>query len=221
MIKVDRDNHASGAGTKTGDEAGRIIDPKDINMNDKPIAAGKSSFDLIDAEKLFSALNLRPDHVFIDVACGNGAYSLAASEYISPPGKIHAVDLWPEGIEALKKETSARRIQNIHAEVVDVSQRIPLEDQSADICLLATVLHDLVQDKTDEGALKEINRVLKTRGRLAIVEFKKIEGIPGPPLNIKMSPEEVETLLSLYSYRVIRTIDIGPYNYLSMFTRSL
>ena len=189
-------------------------------MSDKPIAAGKSSFDLIDSAILFAALGLREDHVFLDVACGSGAYSLAASEYIGAEGRIFAFDLWPDGIDYLRNEIKSRGIKNISARVVDVSQRLPLEDQSVDVCLLSTVLHDLVQDNTDEGTLKEIYRTLKTGGRLAVVEFKKIEGIPGPPVHIKMSPEEVEAHLNPYSYRVIETMDIGPYNYLTLFSKS-
>lgn len=188
-------------------------------MNDKPIAAGGSSFQLIDPAILFSALGLRQDHVFMDVACGRGAYSLAASEIIGAEGHIYAFDLWQEGIDSLSNEISSKGIKNISAQVVDVSKRLPLEDQSVDVCLLSTVLHDLVQDNTDEGTLKEIYRTLKAGGRLAVVEFKKIQGMPGPPMHIKMSAEEVEAHLNPYSYRTLETMDIGPYNYLSLFSK--
>lgn len=187
-------------------------------MDEKPIAAGKSSFDLIDTKSLFSELRLKQNTVFLDVACGKGAYSIAASEYIGRAGKIYAVDLWQEGIDTLKKEISARQINNIHASVADVSKRIPIEDHSVDVCLMATVLHDLIHDKTDEGTLTEVKRVIKHRGVLAIIEFKKIEGPPGPPIGIRISPEEVEKRLYPYSFRIAKTTDIGPYNYLSILT---
>jgi len=188
-------------------------------MNDKPIAAGKSSFNLIDAKKLFLELDLKEGCVFLDVACGIGFYSIAASEHVGQAGAIHAVDLWKEGIESLQSEISARQIKNIHAGVADVSKRIPLEDRSVDVCLMATVLHDLIQDNTHEGTLSEVKRVLKPGGKLAIVEFNKTEGPPGPPVAIRISPEEVEKYLRPYSFRIDRTIDVGPNNYLSVFHR--
>ena len=67
-------------------------------MTEKPIAAGKSSFDLVDPEKVFAELRLQPDTVFLDVACGVGNYALAAAEFIGEEGAILAVDLWEEGI---------------------------------------------------------------------------------------------------------------------------
>ena len=186
-------------------------------MTNSPIAAGKSSFDLIDSGKLFSELQLKKDTVFLDLACGNGPYSIAASKYIGDEGMIYAVDLWREGIDNLSREVSVRQIKHMHARVADVSRNIPIEDHSIDICLMATVLHDLIQDSTEKGTLKEVKRGLKQNGSLAVIEFKKVEGPPGPPLKIRISPEELVNILTSYGFGFVRTTEIGPYNYLSVF----
>lgn len=186
-------------------------------MNKNPIAAGKSSFDLIDTVKLFSEVQLKKDTVFLDLACGSGSYSIAASKHIGDKGKIYAVDLWREGIDNLSREVALRQIKHIHARVADVSINIPIEEHSIDICLMATVLHDLIEDKTEKGTLREVKRVLKPNGLLAVIEFKKVEGPPGPPLKIRISPEELENILSSYGFRFFKTTEIGPYNYLSVF----
>lgn len=68
-------------------------------MAEKPTATGKSSFNLIDSYKLFSEPGLKEDTSFLDLACGRGAYSIAASGYIREKGIIYAVDLWKEGID--------------------------------------------------------------------------------------------------------------------------
>lgn len=186
-------------------------------MEEKPVGAGKSSFDLIDTRKFFAELNLQKGITLLDVACGRGAYSLAASEDVGPDGRILAFDLWQEGIDHLQKEISLRQIRNVEARVVDVSQKLPLEDQSVDVCLLATVLHDLILVHKDRGTLKEIKRVMKPRGTVAVIEFKKIEGPPGPPIEIRISAEDVVERLRPYSLRLDRTVDMGPYNYLAVF----
>jgi ubiquinone/menaquinone biosynthesis C-methylase UbiE len=187
-------------------------------MAEKPIAAGKSSFNLIDSYKLFSELRLKEDTSFLDLACGSGAYSLAASAYIGEKGIIYAVDLWKEGIDNLLKEIKIKQINNIHASIADISIHIPIENRCVDVCLMATVLHDLIQDNTDQETLEELKRVLKPKGSLAVIEFKKIEGPPGPPIQIRISPEKLDATLFPHDFRKIITTDIGPYNYLSMFT---
>ena len=146
-------------------------------MESKPIAAGKSSFDLVDAEKVFAELKLNPGTAFLDVACGRGAYSLAASKYVGPEGHVYAVDLWEEGIAALKKELAAKAIRNVSAHLADVSRHIPVADQSIDTCLLATVLHDLISIQKAEGTLSEIQRVMKGGGRSRSLNSRKSRGL--------------------------------------------
>ena len=189
-------------------------------MDSEQITLGKSSYDLIDQEKLFSALILKEDMQFLDVACGSGSYSLAAAQFIQKKGRITAVDHWKKGIDWLKKEALSKGIENIDAYVSDVSRQIPVEDQSIDVCLLATVLHDLIRDKTDHGTMTEIRRVLKDQGRLALVEFKKIEGPPGPRIDVRLSPKEAEIYLLPFSFHIATTKDVGPFNYLSIYTYS-
>ena len=190
-------------------------------MNDKPIAAGKSSFDLIDFPKLKDVLEIEPGITFLDVACGAGAYTLALADHIGPTGRLYALDLWAEGIEMLADEIQTRKIGMIEAQVADVSQHMPVESDSVDLCLMATVLHDLIEDHTDQGTLQEVVRVLKPGGKLAIIEFKKIDGPPGPPMGIRLSPEETEAHLSPYAFEKRVTHDIGPYNYLSTFISAI
>jgi ubiquinone/menaquinone biosynthesis C-methylase UbiE len=182
-----------------------------------PLGAGGSSFELIDAGILFGELKLAKGSTFLDLACGRGMYTLAAREFIGEDGRLYALDLWEEGIESLKQSATSRGITNITARVSDVGKRIPIESGVVDVCLIATVLHDLVEAKADKGAVEEVTRVLKRGGRLAVIEFKKIDGPPGPPLKIRLAPEEVENLIIPFGFTKKKTLDLGPYNYLITF----
>jgi ubiquinone/menaquinone biosynthesis C-methylase UbiE len=185
----------------------------------KPPGAGKSSFDLIEPEKLLKELPLREGLVIADLGCGAGNYSLALAEAVGSPGLIYALDLWEEGIETLTRRAAAAGRKNIRARVADVSQLIPLADESLDLCLMATVLHDLAEFGLAEGALRETARILKPGGTLAVVEFDKVDGPPGPPKHIRLCPEEVEALAAPYGFKRTRTARIGLYNYLILFNK--
>ncbi len=185
-----------------------------------PIAAGKSSFDLVDAAKVFAELGLRSDSVLLDVACGAGNYSLAAAEFIGETGRIHAVDLWAEGIATLRARARELALTRIRAAVADAAVRLPLADASADVALLATVLHDLAAEGTATGALREVARVLKPGGHLVVIEFDKVESEPGPPLAVRLSPGEVADIVLPCGFLEEHVLAVGPSTYLAKFLRT-
>jgi ubiquinone/menaquinone biosynthesis C-methylase UbiE len=82
---------------------------------------------------------------------------------------------------------------------------------------MATVLHDLIEDGTHHGTLNEIVRVLKPAGQLAVVEFKKMPGPPGPPEKVRLSPEELHDVLAPLGFECRDTVDLGTVTYLSLF----
>ena len=188
-------------------------------MPTTPKGAGKSSYELIEPDLVFERLALEKHSAFLDVACGFGKYAIAAAEIMSDNGIVYAIDLWPEGIAALQQEAVGKKIGNIWLSVGDVSRRLPLEDNSIDVCLMATVLHDLVETGKEKPALQEITRVLGPQGELFVIEFEKIEGPPGPPIDIRLSGEQVEGIVAPFGFQTKGGISVGKFNYLISFTR--
>jgi ubiquinone/menaquinone biosynthesis C-methylase UbiE len=54
---------------------------------------------------------------------------------------------------------------------------------------MATVLHDFEEMDKAGAVLKQIKTILKPGGCLAVIEFKKIDGPPGPPIKIRLSKD--------------------------------
>jgi len=188
-------------------------------MNEKPVAAGKSSFDLIDTEKTFAIIDVKPDSSFLDLACGMGKYSIEIAKNIGEKGTVYAIDLWKEGVEALNKEIDTRNIKNIRTILADISKKLQLEDNSIDSCLMATILHDL--SKIDQKAtIQEAARVLKPGGMLNIIEFKKIDNGPGPPVDIRMEEEDIEALVAQYGFIKVAGSEVGEFNYLLKYKKT-
>jgi len=154
------------------------------------------------------------------VACGRGAYCLAASQIVGENGSIFAVDLWEEGIELLRAAAEEKGIGNINSFVSNAGEHIPVADHSIDVCLMATVLHDFVEDQIEKEVLHEIVRVVKPNGILAIMEFMKIDGPPGPPRHIRLSPEQVDDMLTPFGFKQEHFADVGPYNYLLLYKKA-
>ena len=189
-------------------------------MTRKPVAAGKSSYDLIDSEKFFTLLNLKPDTFFLDLASGAGRYSIEVAGKLKGKGsgEVHAVDLWAEGIDSLNERIREQHLTNIHTFIADITKPLPLPDSVYDVCLLATVLHDL-QMPGRGVVLQEAARVLKPGGNMAVVEFKKIDYGPGPPIHIRLSETELEQQVTGNGFARIACEDLSEYTYSCVFTK--
>ncbi len=189
-------------------------------MSQHPIGAGKSSFDLIDREAFFKAIDLAPGMTVLDLACGEGKYTLAMAEKMGADGRIIAVDLWEEGIASLGRSANALPSVSIEPHVADIRKELPIAGGTVDICLMATVLHDIVHEGDPMAVLKEVARVLKPEGVLAIVEFKKQDSQTGPPKAVRLRLEEVSALLLVVGLlRCSGVVELGPEVYFSRFRR--
>jgi len=155
-----------------------------------PTAAGKTSYDLADADLFWRALPVTPGMTVLDLGCGVGRYAIPLSAKVGPAGAVIAVDLWAEGVARLRETLAASGIRNVETHVAE-ARALPLAQGTVDLCLMATVLHDFAADGGDDAVIAEVCRILKPEGTLAVVEFIKQEGPPGPPERVRLSPAEV------------------------------
>ena len=174
---------------------------------------GMSSRDMLDAMKILKDIGLTKSDRFLDAGCGDGYFSIAASKVVGDKGRVYAFDVDSDAIGRLEKEIAEKKLANIEAKVADVSMTLPLEDESVDLVFISNVLHGLVANGESERALKEVARVTRHQGKLAVVEFKKNETPMGPPLSIRLSPEDVEMLAKGYSFSKVAVKEAGPYHY--------
>lgn len=183
----------------------------------KPKGAGKSSFELIDPNILTETLPIKPGSVVLDLACGKGAYSIFLSEIVGEQGLVYAVDLWKEGLLLLEQEIENKSITNIMTILGDATKNFDVDEYHIDLCLMSTVLHDFEEADQTDAVLKQVKPLLKPNGCLAVIEFKKVEGPPGPPVKIRLSENEVNKIVAGYNFKKIKTVDVGDFNYMMTF----
>lgn len=175
---------------------------------------GKTTRDILGPERVLTSAGLKSGDIFLDAGSGDGFISFAASSVVGEKGKVYAIDAYPESVDNVKKEVEEKGIKNLEAILADLTEKIPLDVDSIDLCVMANVLHGFVENDEVEEVMKEIKRVIRPEGVFAVVEFKKMEGPPGPPFDIKLAPQDVEDILAQYSFEPVSTSEVGQYHYL-------
>ena len=175
--------------------------------------AGKSSEKYLNKEIILKELNIFPGEIILDAGCGNGYMSKEFSRILNSTGQIYALDPDERAISVLKEETKNTNITPI---LGDISQQTELAESSVDLIYLAAVWHGFSQGEKD-GFQKEVRRLLKPKGTLAIIEIKKEPTPMGPPLDLRFSPQELREVIKLSPKKLV---EVGPYFYLQLFEKN-
>lgn len=174
---------------------------------------GPDSSRLHDPGMVCDKLNLKEGDVFVDLGCGAGRYSLAAAKRVGKQGYVYAVDRLSSCIEALMREAADTGFSQFQAVSADITDAIPINSETCDVCFVCTVLHSLNLIQCAGNLFCEIRRILKSDGRLFIVECKKIDASFGPPKAVRISPEELDELVGLFGFVNDGLTDLG-HNYM-------
>ena len=109
----------------------------------------------------FPAL-LEADAVVADLACGTGQLAAAVAPFVA---RVVAVDESRAMLDAAERRLEGR--PNIEVRQGDL-ERLPLDDGSVDVALLVLALHHAVEPGR---VLRETRRILRSRGRLLVVDM--------------------------------------------------
>lgn len=187
-------------------------------MSEKPVAAGKTSLDLVDKDMVFKEVVADPDGTYLDLACGVGRYTVELAGQLSADATVYAFDLWAEGIAELTSYAKQHDLQTIKTKVVDITARLPLPDSSVDVCLLATALHDLPESKRS-GLVEEVSRILSPGGNFVLIEFKKVDHGPGPGIEQRIGEADADALIFPYGFAKRSVVDLGEFTFLIKYSK--
>lgn len=141
------------------------VAPKYDVMNDL------MSMGLHRAWKAYTVLvaNVKEGQQVLDIAGGTGDLAMAFAPKVGTTGRVVHTDI----NEAMLREGRNRLIDaGVHLPtLVCDAEKLPFPDASFDVVTVAFGLRNMTHK---DAALKEMNRVLKPRGKLLVLEFSKV-----------------------------------------------
>ena len=174
-------------------------------MNDNKISKFENPMRLAELDPATTLIKagFKEDMVLCDIGAGTGIFSFPATQISSKD--IYALEISDSMIEVLKSRAAERSIQNLKIRKVD-SPVLPIDSCTCDMAVMVTVLHE-VEDK--KFMLNEIKRVLRTMGKLLIIEFHKRSTPMGPPIDHRISEELTQEICNNNGFKTIDKFSLG------------
>lgn len=165
---------------------------------------------LLPIEPIVGLLDIKAGERVLDLGCGPGLFTVPLARAVGASGRVFAVDLRGEMVEACRHRIEALGLSNVSLKQSEESS-IPLPSGSMDLVFACHLLHEL---ENAAASLAEIRRVLAPGGRLAVIEWEKVETPVGPPVEHRLTPEDSRTVLGKNGFSVTGSRSVTWANYL-------
>lgn len=168
--------------------SGGCCGPSTLDVNELVKSIGYSNAELSEASQSANMglscgnptaiASLKPGEVVLDLGSGGGFDAFIAGPKVGPTGRVIGVDMTPEMISRARKDratyTKHSGLDNVEFRLGEI-EHLPVADQSIDVVISNCVLN---LSPAKPQVWKEIGRVLRPGGRVAISDLALLKPLP-------------------------------------------
>lgn len=130
-------------------------------------------------DRMLRRLNLTGGETLLDVGCGHGLLLIGAARRL-PHGRAVGIDLWSHVDQAHNSREATLRNAALEGVAGRVEVRdgnmceMPFPDATFDAVVASLAIHNVPKHDDRRKAIREIARVLKPGGQVALMDFKSV-----------------------------------------------
>jgi ubiquinone/menaquinone biosynthesis C-methylase UbiE len=148
-----------------------------------------------------------------DLGCGgNGFFTFQAADLVGEKGLVYAVDILKmvlKNIENRAKMWGVDNIKTVHSNLENFGAT-KINNDSLDFVLLVNILF---QNKNPEKIIREATRMLRTAGKMLVIDWAEGRFPFGPKEETRITRERVSDLTLGAGLKKIKDIEVGRFHY--------
>ncbi len=169
---------------------------------------------LLDPGRILTEAGLTLGQHYADFGSGTlGHFVIPATAMVGKTGVVYAVDILESALSAVQSRAQFEGVGNLVTVWGDLQHpkgTAAIPEHSADLVSLVNVCGLL---KKGPNTLANVKRVLKAGGRLLLVDWKKSGGSFGPPVERRLSPDELQSLAQAQGLTLLKSFEAGPHHF--------
>jgi ubiquinone/menaquinone biosynthesis C-methylase UbiE len=163
--------------------------------------------------EVITALNLKDGDVVADIGAGSGYFSFRLAQHVGEKGRIYAVDISPDMILHINRRIRDLGVKNLVTVLSDSDDPL-LPKSSVDVIFVCEVWHHI---ENQAKYLAQMRQILKSGGRVVMIDFQKRELPIGPPVEMKIAREDLLAQMQSNGFRLVKEYTFLPYQYFLVF----
>ena len=186
---------------------------------DQSSSIGGSEGGFLHPERIVSYFGLKSGMSVADFGAGHGHFTIPMARLVGQEGKIYALDIQKNTLEVVRAKAKLEHLLNIETIWADIElpQGSKLPDASLDLVLAANIMF---QAEVKDAIINEAKRVLKSGGKLALIEWDETPFPGGPSNDLKFSKEMAKKLAGSVGFEIDREFEAGSHHYGLVFRKT-
>jgi len=167
---------------------------------------------MVDPQVLFEKAQIQQGMHVADFGCGQtGHIVFPCAKILGDRGIMYAVDILKSVLEQIENRAKSISLLNVHSVWSDIETlgHTAIPKNSLDVAFL---VNTLVHVKDRHTVLDEVNRLLKDKARLIIVDWVKKGLVFGPKDEAFINFDDVVAWAREHNFAVQETFDMGRFH---------
>lgn len=166
----------------------------------------------LNPDAIIAQLDVQEGSIAADFGCGPGYFSIPFAKIIGEDGKMYILDVLPQALETVVSKAKNAGITNIISKRVNLEKEngSKIEEESLDWVILKDMLF---QNKKKDVIVREAHRVLKSGGKIIVVEWGKSASSVGPDFKLRIAEKDLKKIFLEAGFSIEKKIDAGDFHY--------
>ena len=172
----------------------------------------------LNPDAIVNEFGLRDGMSVADFGSGAGYFTILIAQRAGKEGRVYALDIMESALDSVRAKAKAAELENVEAiqTNLEVLGSSGLYDQSQDAVLLANILF---QSEKKSEIIREAKRVLKDKGSLIIIDWRKEAGGFGPPDSLRTDEVAMRSLIVGEGLVFERDFNAGQFHFGTIFRK--
>lgn len=163
-------------------------------------------------ERIISYLGIEKGMKVADFGSGHGYFTIPIARLVGEEGRIYSIDIQKDALAVIQSKAKLEHLLNVETiwSDIETADGSKLQNSSIDLVIMSNILF---QAESPSAIIVEAKRVLKSGGKIALIEWDETPFQGGPPPRLRIPKEKAKKLASENNLELDREFEAGSHHY--------